>query len=54
MAPSPLVAASSRGLAVQPEDDGAFLTTEASLENLTNNAFEGLDIQVGSLICYNS
>ncbi|KAF0289256.1 Transposable element P transposase [Amphibalanus amphitrite] len=46
MAPSPLVAVSSRARAVQLEADEAFLTTETSLENLTNLAFRGLDFQV--------
>ena len=53
MAPSPLVAARSRGRAVQLECDsesGAapaeFMTTEV----LTNEAFEGLDIQASSHI----
>ena len=47
MAPSPLVAASSSGRAVQLEANGEFLTTETGLENLTNSAFDGLDFQVG-------
>ncbi|KAF0296190.1 hypothetical protein FJT64_006338 [Amphibalanus amphitrite] len=45
MAPSSLVAVSSRAPAVQLEADEAFLSTEASLENRTNLAFRGLDFQ---------
>lgn len=51
MAPSPLVAASCRGRAVQLETHEEFLTTETSLDNMTNNAFEGLDFPVSATRC---
>ena len=47
MAPSPLVAANSSGRGVRLEADEAFLTTE-SVDNLTNNAFKGLDFQASA------
>ena len=51
MAPSPSVAARSRGRAVELEcdsEDGAAPSEFLSTEALTDEAFEGLNIQVGS------
>lgn len=47
MAASTLIAADSRGRAVQMEEDQQFLTTDAP-ENLTNIAFSGLNFEVSS------
>ena len=49
MAPSPLVAVQSRGRPVQLEEDSDFLSTCAEPlqpDNLTNAAFDGLDVVV--------
>lgn len=52
LAPSPLVAADCRGRAVELEETSEFLTTERTdpaMENLSNVAFQGLDIRVSYL-----